>query len=903
VAHQPKLTAWGWGDPTTPEHLSAALEGRYALERELGRGGTALVYLVRDLQHDRLVTLKVIRPELGSVVRAKRFRREIQLAAKLQHPNILPIFDSGHAGGLLYCVMPYVEGESLRVRLRREGPLPLDEALQITREVASALGYAHRRGIVHQGIKPANILLSGGRALVLDFGIARAVAGGPGTPSFERLAETGLAVGSPAYMSPEQASGSRRVDRRTDIYSLGCVLYEMLGGESPYTGPTPQAVIAKRLHEPVPQVRALREGLPATVEQAVARALAKAPADRFATAEEFAAALAAEVLCAATSGLEPIAPRRPRFAIVGSRSRWVLAAAGFVALVAAAAALVLRHSAATRTALPVLGLGDRRVVVAVFTNQTGDSSLAPLGDIVADYLARGLAETRVVEVLDARATQSADSAAHTGGLAGARALAHALGAGSVLWGSFAKRGESLEFRAQLTDAGTGKPVAAILPAVGSAAQPTQGVELLRQHVMSALAARLDPRLERFADSNVSHAGTYDAYREVMTADTIGARASFCESACVSAAIVHYRRAYALDSNFTFPALEIARLSAFGGACDRTDSIAEALYPRHDRLPPLERLWLDGLVADCHGEREKAREMFRQALTVAPRSDELLLGYAFHARLAGHLREVIAVTEKVNPPAQGPGQEVYWDNLVYSYHLLGEHRRELEVAQRARRDQPDNLHILALNAGALVGLGHLAEVNTVVEEMGRMPREVGRQGGLSAYWLDVVGRELRTHGYRKEAQALFERGVRWIEMRPAAEQPDLRGDLAALLYDADRWEDASQILKQLTAQTPDDIDLQAKLGAIAAHRSDRREVARIDDWLGHRTGRYLLGEHTFHRARLAAILGDRDRAAQLYRQALDQGYGYYVRGGGTHADPDFESVRDYPPFQELTRPKD
>jgi serine/threonine protein kinase len=265
----------------------AALAGRYAVERELGRGGAALVFLARDLEHDRQVALKVIHPELASAISAKRFRREIVLATKLAHPHIVPVLNWGAAAGLLYYVMPYVEGESLRARLRREGPLSLEEALQITRDVASALGYAHRRGILHRDIKPENILLAGGRALVVDFGIAQAFR----RDADVRLTEAGLAGGTPAYMSPEQASGSRRLDPRTDIYSLGCVLYEMLGGETPYTGPTPQAVMAKQCHEPVPHVRALREGLPEAVEQAVTRALAKAPAGRFATAEEFAAAL------------------------------------------------------------------------------------------------------------------------------------------------------------------------------------------------------------------------------------------------------------------------------------------------------------------------------------------------------------------------------------------------------------------------------------------------------------------------------------------------------------------------------------------------------------------------------------------------------------------------------------
>src|SRR5438477_519884 len=269
------------------DRLRAALADRYALERELGRGGMATVYLARDLKHGRAVAIKVLRPEIAAALGPERFLREIEVAARLTHPHILPLHDSGEAAGFLYYVMPYIESESLRDRLEREGQLPLEEALRITREVASALAYAHNHDVVHRDIKPENILLSGGEAVVADFGIARAItqAGGRG------LTETGIPVGTPAYMSPEQASGGGPIDGRSDVYSLACVLYEMLAGEPPYTGPSAQVVIAKRFTDPVPSVRRLRETIPPAVDAAIMRALAKAPADRFGTPVEFANAL------------------------------------------------------------------------------------------------------------------------------------------------------------------------------------------------------------------------------------------------------------------------------------------------------------------------------------------------------------------------------------------------------------------------------------------------------------------------------------------------------------------------------------------------------------------------------------------------------------------------------------
>ena len=253
----------------------------------------ATVYLAHDLKHGRLVAIKLLRQELVTALAPERFLREIHVTAGLQHPHILPLLDSGTLEGMAggsrpYYVMPYVQGESLRDHLERERQLSVDEAVRITREVASALGYAHEHGVVHRDIKPENILLSGGHAVVADFGLARALSG----TGAERLTETGLALGTPHYMSPEQASADPRVDGRADVYALGCVLYEMLAGEPPYTGPTAQAIIAKRMLEPVPRIRSVREGVSEELERAITRALAKIPADRFDTAADFAQAVA-----------------------------------------------------------------------------------------------------------------------------------------------------------------------------------------------------------------------------------------------------------------------------------------------------------------------------------------------------------------------------------------------------------------------------------------------------------------------------------------------------------------------------------------------------------------------------------------------------------------------------------
>jgi serine/threonine-protein kinase len=269
------------------ERLANALAGRYVIERELAHGGMATVHLARDLRHDRLVAIKVLRGELAAAVGAERFLGEIRVTASLQHPHILPLFDSGNADGLLWYAMPFVEGETLRSRLAREGRLPVDVAVQLVREMADALEYAHRRGVVHRDVKPENVMLHGEHALLADFGIALALehAGG------ERLTRTGLTIGTPQYMAPEQATSGRVVDARADVYALGVVLHEMLAGETPFAAASQQAVLRRVMHEPPTALATHRAEVASFLDAAVQRALAKRPDDRFASAAAFAAAL------------------------------------------------------------------------------------------------------------------------------------------------------------------------------------------------------------------------------------------------------------------------------------------------------------------------------------------------------------------------------------------------------------------------------------------------------------------------------------------------------------------------------------------------------------------------------------------------------------------------------------
>jgi len=411
--------------------LQAALTGRYTIEHELGRGGMATVYLAQDLKHGRPIALKVLRPELAAALGPGRFLREIEIAARLTHPNILPLHDSGEAGGLLYYVMPYVDGESLRSRLAREGPLPLDQALEIAREVASALGYAHEHGVVHRDIKPENVLLESGHAVVADFGVARAVWELAG----DRLTETGIAVGSPAYMSPEQAGAEERLDGRSDIYALGCVLYEMLVGEPPFTGPTPRAVAAKHLRQSVPSARITRPGVPAAVDRVIRTALAKVPADRFSDAAHFAAALAA---CAGQPGRR-LAPRR-----------WTGVVVAAALTVAAGRWAWARWSGSPSLPVPAARLDPTHVAVLYFEDLSEGRTLR--------HVAGGLTEDLIDQLgqVDAlRVISSSGVAAYRERSVPLDSIARTLGVGTIVTGSVGRSADRLRVAVRLIDAANG----------------------------------------------------------------------------------------------------------------------------------------------------------------------------------------------------------------------------------------------------------------------------------------------------------------------------------------------------------------------------------------------------------------------------------------------------------------
>ena len=530
---------------TTPlERIQSALAPRYLVQRELGAGGMAVVYLADDSRHGRPVAVKVMRPELAAALGPERFLREIRIAARLRHPHIVPLYDSGEADGLLYYVMPYIEGESLRDRLRREPQLPVDEAVGIAREVADALAHAHERELVHRDIKPENILLEGGHALVADFGIARAVGSAATT---QLTTATGLAIGTPAYMSPEQALGDAAVDARTDVYALGCVLYEMLAGEPPYTGPTPQAIMARRLSEPVRSLRIVRETVPDHLDRAVTRALARVPADRFRSAETFRAAL---VGSQETSDRSEEAEAKAGGPITRRRTALALGLVAAVTLVGLVMALPrmgrlrggrtpIATAAAPGTAAAVPG-----VAVLPFRTVGADPGLWHEGIVdLLSYNLDGLGQLRKIDPVTVLTgwRRMGGSASNALSADDAREVGRRLGSRYVVTGRAVQIGRDVQLIAEVQDVESGQMRGAVRvtrPADSASSLVDElTLELLRGNLLPTDGKYSPPSLSRVTTSSLAALKAYLAgEREYRTAQWSDARR-------------HYQRAVEADSNF------------------------------------------------------------------------------------------------------------------------------------------------------------------------------------------------------------------------------------------------------------------------------------------------------------------------------------------------------------------
>ncbi|HET8625185.1 MAG TPA: serine/threonine-protein kinase [Gemmatimonadales bacterium] len=484
----------------TLERLRLTLAEHYAVTRELGRGGMAVVYLADDIRHDRQVAIKVLMPELAASLGGDRFLREIRVAAKLQHPHILPLFDSGSRDGLLYYVMPFVEGESLRDKLNREKQLDIGEAIRLAGQVADALHYAHKNGVVHRDIKPENIMLSGGHALVADFGIAKAVSAAGG----ERLTQTGMAIGTPYYMSPEQAIGEG-LDGRSDQYSLACVLYELLAGQPPFTGPTPMAVLARHSLERVPSLQIVRHSIPEGVELVILRALEKVPADRYGNMGEFADALrSAEIERISTRTGARAVPTRdlPRSPVApgGSRTKRLLALAGVaLAVLLAGAGLYLSRRGAPETEPGAIADGPdpRRIAVLYFQSRGGSDSLVYLADGLTEALINELSRVKGLQVISRNGV-----ALYRDAPVSPDSIARALKVGTLVSGTLAQLGDRLRVNVALINPTTGAELSS-----KTVEQPRAAVFALQEDLAKEVSVFLRQELGQEVQLQESRIGT------------------------------------------------------------------------------------------------------------------------------------------------------------------------------------------------------------------------------------------------------------------------------------------------------------------------------------------------------------------------------------------------------------
>jgi TolB-like protein len=774
-----------------------------------------------------------------------------KIAANLTHPHIVPVYDSGSADGRLYYVMPFIDGESL------------EDALAITRDVGEALAHAHSQGVVHRDIKPENILLSGGNALVADFGLARALS----AAVEPRLTRAGTALGTPLYMSPEQCVGSSDVDGRSDVYNLGCVLYEMLGGEPPFVGPTANAIARQHVHSTPRPITELRATVPVDVSAAIAQALEKTPADRFSSAPQFLAALEGDV-----------AGRRARF--WGRRRMTGLAVGASFLLIAAVTYAVSRIWPSP----PAL---DRtRVVVLPLENRTGDTAMALMGSLAADWIAQGLQEIDVIDVVPTATAINPGpdiaSLAESSDAGIARAAGMATRAGTVVAGAYYRRADSLEFQTQVIDATEERLLRTVAPVAVQVGASGPALDSLRRRVVMAVAAALDHRL--LPSPAASPPPSLEAYRAYLA----GHRAFYHGLPLrMRESLESMYQAVALDSTFADPRFFIVMAHYNLGEPRAADSNAQLLVPFRSRFSPPQRAFLDWLMARLRGDQVGALR--------AARARGSAIDVAVEALRSNRPRETIEILSGVGDLSSFYFQ---WQTYMEALHMVGEYSTELTEARRAREVYPDRLMMLGAELRALAALGRLDDVDRGLDESLLLPRE----GEVTAATvMRDAAAELRAHGFRDASLSAAEQAVHWYRSRPSEGAASIHSQVgrAIVLYVAERWDEARAVFEGVAVVAPQDVTVQGFRGLLAARRSDREHALRISRQLDGIADPYDFGRDQYAQAVIAAQLGDLDRAMVLLRDAHARGRAF---GVFLHRDMDLEPLRDHPPFQDFIEPK-
>lgn len=849
------------------------------------------MFVAHETALGRRVVIKVLPPDMAAGVNVERFRREIQLAASLQHPHIVPLLTAGSAGDLLYYVMPMVEGESLRSCLIKGGELPIPRVARILRDVSSALAYAHARGVAHRDIKPDNILLSGDFALVTDFGVAKAVSEATGESN---LTTAGMALGTPTYMAPEQAAADPHADHRVDIYALGAVGYEMLTGRPPFTGANAQMVLAAHVTQAPEPVTQHRPAVPPALGAVVMRCLEKKPADRWQTAAE----LHQQLEAMATSGGHEAT--RAMFATATSATAQQPAASAWKSRRAMlAGAFVLGLSAFAVLALFQRGggaeLDPRRVAVQEFENLTRDATLSPLGPMAADWISQGISQSGVAEVLSVPITTleagSGGSAVPRDSRDRRRRDSDALLAGTIIRGRYYRDADSLRFQAELVDANNNRVIRSLEATSAPVGAPMPAIERLRQRVLGALATLNTAELADWARAT-TEPPLFEAYQEYLAGlaaleQRTGATGASGRTATLRgrSALAHFLRAFQLDSTFLLAGLEAAAYS------DRpqAESLLAVVERVRPRWSPVDRALLDGAKASSRGDLLGALRAARQVTQLAP-GPSSLFRVAGAAIQAGRPHEALAALQKADPDWK---LTAGWGERTDALHLVGDYRTELRAVQKRRDlEVPDLYDEVQVHAT----LGNIDAVNERVEERLRNPPEGNDTPGQLMHF---AAREYRAHGHMAQSRALMERAIAWFQSREPAEL--VATDLltwGGAHYHIGEWAKAREQFQRLYAMDSTDAIYVGALGRIAARMGDRAEAERIFARLARMKGTF--GWNHYERAQIAALLGRRDQAVALVQQSWAEGVAYNMY---FHRDIDFEGIRDYAPFARLIHPKD
>jgi TolB-like protein/tetratricopeptide (TPR) repeat protein/tRNA A-37 threonylcarbamoyl transferase component Bud32 len=872
--------------------LRAALEhglaGRYRIERELGQGGMAVVFLAHDVKHERRVAVKVLLPEVATAIGAERFLREIKVTANLQHPNILPLFDSGEVASYLYYVMPFVEGESLGARLGREKQLPIEDALHIATVVANALDYAHRHGVVHRDLKPDNILLHEGEPLVADFGIALAVP----EPGAERLTATGMSMGTPHYMSPEQATGDRAVDARTDIYALGAVTYEMLTGEPPHLGKTAQAIVARILTEAPRPVRATRGTVSEQVDAAITRALEKTPADRWETAHDFAVALATPAQLTATAPSPSRARRRTRIGVT-------IAAA--VLVVAGAAALLSRYAhAGARTRIAVLPFVTR-----------GDSGANYFAEGIADEIRNKLFAVKTLEVI---ARSSMPEYRNT--TKQARRIGSELGVKYYLSGDvrFAARGRDtvIDVSVELVDASTEAIKWSGAPIRGVLADVFKTQSRIAREVADSLGVALG------ADEQTALASKPTENLEAYQAFLQGERAwdwptNSGGPAFARMAMPYYLKAVELDPRFgtawarlgyAYTSLSQAGVDGAAESARRAAQRAVDLEPNASAAHDAKAFYFRWVLHD----HRKALDELKAIHDPASENDEMLFRLRGPAKIQlgqlddgiGDLRHALALSPRSPAAARPLAHWLAWVRLVAAADTMA----DLALGIDSTSEQPYNTKILIRLAA-----GNVADARAQFDRAQRNARfkatvpMVNYSPMMSLTW------------FLDEAQ-----GKLWLANRTVA-KPSVSGErpqdgtiLIADYYrqrgDAGRarlYADSARVALERDLKTTNDSALVlGRLGLVLAFLPERKREAIAQEELA--VAMIPLAKDEFQAVLLQQLLvrvyimtGETEKALDTLEPLLRFHAGY-LTPAWLRIDPTFAPLKGNPRFEKLIAAK-